>query len=90
MVAFHKFKINASLNPSEAFVEMDGVRLHGVRSVSFSLEAGRPTELTLRIFGEVLVEGQFRPDDIVNVRRGASRAAGLAAQSGVIGDTKQG
>ena len=69
----HSFKINAPVNPQDCSVEMDGVKLDGVVSVSFSLAANKVTTLRLEIIGLVQVDGEFEDKHIVKVERANER-----------------
>jgi hypothetical protein len=64
----HKFKIIAPINPGSASVEMDGRRLDGVIGVSFTLSAEGLTRMHLVIIGEIEVEGEFKPETILEVK----------------------
>lgn len=63
------FKINAPLDAEKAYVELNGKRLEGVRSVSFNLGADRITTVELSVIGEVVVNGEFLEKDLVTISR---------------------
>lgn len=69
MSELHKFKIHAALNSSDMYVEMDGERLQGVCGVSFDLKGGQVTTVNLSLMGEVFVDGEFRPNEIAQIKR---------------------
>lgn len=65
----HKFLIKAPLTPYGASVEFDGEPLPGVTGISFALTGGEMTEVTLTLYGEVFVEGEFRPKELAQIKR---------------------
>ncbi len=65
----HKFQITAGLTTNDSRVMMDGKELEGVTRVAFDLTAGAITELSLTIYGEIAVDGEFRPEARVDVRQ---------------------
>lgn len=74
MRGLHKFKVTVPADIRGAKVEMDGVELEGVVSVEFKAavaEDGRGSILVvgLKVIGEVEIEGEFKPDEILTIRR---------------------
>ncbi len=63
----NKFKIKVGRDTSSCSIEMNGQRLEGVVRASFDLSAGRTTTLTLEIYGEIEVDGEFQENLVVNV-----------------------
>ncbi len=55
----HKFKIRFGETTSDPSVEMDGVKIEGVRRVAFDLDAHASTMLTIEIYGEIEIEGEL-------------------------------
>ena len=55
------FRIVVGENPQSTQIELNGKPLHGVRRVSFDLNAGQRdlSFIKLEIMGEALVEGEF-------------------------------
>lgn len=70
----HTFKIAAPLASGKSRVELDGKPLSGVRRVAFDLtHDGGDTVLKLEIYGEVIVEDEFRESSIVKVEEARKR-----------------
>ena len=67
--ALNTFEITVGDTTSTCEVKMNGERLRGVVSVSFSLTAHNMTTLTLEIMGEIIAKGQFQPECILQVRQ---------------------
>ncbi|MER9056420.1 hypothetical protein [Mesorhizobium sp. M0910] len=68
----NKFKIVVGKEPHTCSVEMNGLPVEGICRVSFDLSSGQKgTMLHLEIMGEILVEGEFRDDAILQVRQPA-------------------
>lgn len=65
----HKFAIKVGQTTRQCSVEMDGRPLKGVVHVSFDLSVDKITTLTLKIEGEVLVEGGFEGASLVDIKR---------------------
>jgi hypothetical protein len=70
MAGLHKFKIVAPLNQRAAYIEIDGKRLEGVTGIAFKAVAdNKPMTLLIEVIGQVEVEGEFQPCDIITVAR---------------------
>ena len=74
MSDLHKFKVTVPVDIRGAKVTMDGQEIEGVVSIGFKAACeggGRGSTLivTLDIMGEVEIEGEFRPDEILKIRR---------------------
>jgi hypothetical protein len=67
---FHTFRIHAPLDPSEAFIEMDGKRIERVVKIEFSISASDLPTLTLTVEGVVEIDGEFTSADLLSVRNG--------------------
>lgn len=72
----HKFEIVSDGTPYGGQIMIDGRKLDGVVSVSFTMgkvpsaDSGlQPTRLTLTIMGEVYAKGVFADEDILTLRR---------------------
>lgn len=55
------FTIVVGKTPADSRVDLDGVELHGVRRVSFELDATQRdlSFIQLEIYGEAVVEGEY-------------------------------
>lgn len=74
MSGLHKFKVTVPSDIRGAKVTMDGKEIEGVVSVEFKAAVeseGRRSVfvVALNIMGEVEIEGEFRPDEILKIRR---------------------
>jgi membrane-associated protease RseP (regulator of RpoE activity) len=69
MSDLHTFKIKTGISPHDAVVEMDGKPISGLTRLSFEMKAGAGTVLKLEMFGEILIEGEFRENEIFTIAR---------------------
>lgn len=70
MADLHTFKIKTGLDAFDTVVEMDGKPVSGLTRLSFEIKAGSPTILRLEMYGEILVDGEFRETEILTASRG--------------------
>lgn len=67
-----KIEITVGTSLSKSGIKIDGVPLKGVRRVSFDLDGAKRGEmpfLTLEVYGEALVEGEFREEEMLRIER---------------------
>lgn len=67
-----KIEIAVGTSLSKSGIKIDGVPLRGVRRVSFDLDGAKRGEmpfLTIEVFGEAIIEGEFREEEILRVER---------------------